>query len=121
MHVARYHNYNKKSRHEFMQDFEKFLLHTLSSFQGEELLRLEGYASQEEFARCLKGQPGSLGNSSMIQKPCLDEEAKLEILERRIRSLEHLFNEPPQMWKVTFRGNSAKTASCNKHPQAPRS
>ena len=69
---------------------------------------MRGYSSRQEFARCFRGRPSTFDKG---RQPCLDEDAKLEILERRIRSLEHLFNEPQDKWKVVFRTNTKRTSS----------
>merc|ERR1711924_418381 len=89
-------NYSNQPRARFMQDFERFLFHTLSTFQGSELLKFRGYACHDEFVRCSCGPAAALRSSVFREDPCLDEEAKLEILERRLRSLEYLFYEPSQ-------------------------
>merc|ERR1711924_305335 len=109
--LARHHEYFRKPRQRYLEDFEKFLLHSLSSFRGDELPKIRGYASRQELSNFGSGYPFSPHSSSerLVDDAdaCLDDETKLEILERRIHSLEHLFHSPQHMWKTHFRNNVA--------------
>merc|ERR1712216_30209 len=94
-----------------MGDFNKFLLHTLSQFQGEELMHFRGYASQPAFMQQHCSAHGNTISGILGDEACLDDKTKLEILERRVRSLEHCSKDSQNMWKAPFRDNSKLISS----------
>merc|ERR1712106_234233 len=49
--LARAYGYCDQPKSRYMEDFNKFLLHTLSMFQGEQLVHFRGYASQSEYMK----------------------------------------------------------------------
>lgn len=90
--LARKYGYERRPPDQYLLDLDRFLLHTFSGFEANELKRFRDYEDARVNGHEYKG---------------LDKQTKLDIHERRIRSLEHLVGNLTE--EEVKRVRSAKT------------